>query len=105
MTFHLCLNEKLFCIISPNIRSEVGKQGSAKVYSADLYRNGSYFPKYAQNVTNEHFAMTFRQDCGTFSSFLINLNAHETYYGNKKKNTTPVTTVPELPGLLDKWAL
>ena len=48
-----------FCIISPNIRSEVGKQGLAKVYSADFYRNGSYFPKYAQ-----------RQDCGTFSLFL-----------------------------------
>ena len=50
--------------------------------------------------------MTCRQDYGTFASFSIDFppkNAHEECYGKKK--TTPVTTVPELPGLLDIWAL
>ena len=50
--------------------------------------------------------MAFRQDCGTFSSFSIKFppkNAQEEFH-SKKKKTTPVTTLPELPGLLDRWA-
>ena len=42
-------------IISPNIRSKVGKQGSAKAYSADFYRNGSYFLQYTKNITKRVF--------------------------------------------------
>ena len=45
--------------------------------------------------------MTFRQDRGTFfivfDKFPPKQNAQEEFYG---KTVTPVTTVPELPGLL-----
>ena len=37
-------------IISPKIRSEVGKQGSVQTYFADFYRNVPYFLKYRQNT-------------------------------------------------------
>ena len=86
--------KKLFCIISPNIRSEIGKQGSAKVYSADFYRNCSYFPKYAQNVSKRTFCNDLGNIVGRFHRFLniFPKNADEEFY-DKKKKTTPVTTV------------
>ena len=49
--------------------------------------------------------MTFRQDCGTFASFSIDFslkNAEGEFYEKKKKKTTRVTTVPDLPGMLDR---
>ena len=89
-----------FRIISPNIRSEAGKQGSAKVYSADFYRNGSYFPRNAQNVSKRVFCNSLW--ARLWDVFIVfdkfpPKNAQEEFNGK----TTPVTTVPELPGLLD----
>ena len=58
-------------------------------------------------LANEHFVMTFGQDCETFASFSIifsRKNAQEEICDKKKKKTTPVTTVPDLPGLLDRCA-
>ena len=41
---------------------------------------------------NEHFAMTYRQDCGAFASFLY-------FFSKQCTGTTPVTTVPKPSGL------
>ena len=44
------LSKSDFCLTSPNIQSEVGKQGSAIGCSADMSPNGSYFRQYAENI-------------------------------------------------------
>ena len=54
-------------IISPNIRSKVGKQGSAQAHSVDFYRNGSYFLQYTQDISKRAFC----NDLYAFSSFFI----------------------------------
>ena len=48
-----------FCLTSPNIQSEVGKQGSAIGCSADMSPNGSYFRQCAEN-------MNIRAACNDF---------------------------------------
>ena len=71
-------------IISPNIRSKVGKQGSAQAQSVDFYRNGSYFLQYTQDISKRAFC----NDLYAFSSFFIFFpqTMHRNNFMAKRKN-------------------
>ena len=107
MTFYFCLNEKLFLYIffqtfDPKLVNKV-RPRPIRPISTETVR---IFQNTHKNVSKRVFAITFKQDCETFASFFDNFSPEKCTRRIllQKENTTPVTTVPDLPGLLDRCA-